>query len=466
MAQAYRGHPYIPNSVPAVKAEMLEAIGAGSIDELYADIPAELRFTGVMAIPEAIEAESQLRKHVEGILAKNTSCAEVTSFLGAGCYDHYVPAICDEVNRRSEFLTAYAGEPYEDFGRFQTLWEYQSLMAELLDMDVCNVPTYDGFQAACTALRMAGRYTGRDLVLVAGAIGPDKLRAIRNYCEPVMAVRTLATDPRTGLVDLDQLGSQLDATVAAIYLENPGYLGVLESRGQQIADQAHTHGALLVVGTDPNSLGVLTPPSQYGADLVCGDIQTLGNHMNFGGGLGGFIASRDEERLILEYPSRLFGISTTEAPGEYGFGDVAYDRTSFAHREKGKEFVGTASALHGITAGVYLALMGPAGMRELGVHLLQKAQYLAKRLGELSGVKAPALAAPFFKEFTVDFSGTGRTVADINRALLAQGIFGGKDLSADFPALGQTALYAVTEQVSQEEIDRFIAVLAATLGGI
>jgi glycine dehydrogenase subunit 1 len=167
----------------------------------------------------------------------------------------------------------------------------------------------------------------------------------------------------------------------------------------------------------------------------------------------------------MEYPSRLFGISTTEAPGEYGFGDVAYDRTSFAHREKGKEFVGTASALHGITAGVYLALMGPAGMRELGVHLLQKAQYLVKRLGEMSGVKAPALAAPFFKEFTVDFNGTGRTVADINRALLAQGIFGGKDLSADFPALGQTALYAVTEQISQEEIDRFITMLAATLGG-
>lgn len=465
MVQEYRGHPYIPNSVPSVKAEMLELVGARSIDDLYADIPQELRFQGELAIPEGIEAESQLRKHVEGILARNTSCAQATSFLGAGCYNHYVPAICDEVNRRSEFLTAYAGEPYEDFGRFQALWEYQGLMAELLDMDVCNVPTYDGFQAACTALRMAGRYTGRDHVLVAGLVGPDKLKAIRNYCEPVMAVRTLPTDPRTGLVDLDELEVRLDATVAAVYLEHPGYLGVLETRGKRIAELAHARGALLVVYTDPNALGVLAPPSQFGADLVCGDIQTLGNHMNFGGGLGGFIASRDEERLIMEYPSRLFGISTTEVPGEYGFGDVAYDRTSFAHREKGKEFVGTAAALHGLTAGVYLALMGPAGMRELGVHLLQKAQYLAKRLGELPGVKAPALAAPTYKEFTVDFTGTGRTVAEINQALLAEGIFGGKDLSADFPALGQTALYAVTEQVGQDEIDRFIAVLAAILGG-
>lgn len=465
MKQEYRGHPYIPNSVPSVKAEMLEAIGAKCVDELYADIPADLRFKGELDIPEPIEAESQLRRHVEGLLAKNTSCAQATSFLGGGCYDHYVPAICDEINRRSEFLTAYAGEPYEDFGRFQALWEYQGLMAELLDMDICNVPTYDGFQAACTALRMAGRYTGRDRVLVAGTISPDKLQALRNYCEPVLAVRRLATDPHTGLVDLDQLDSRLDATVAAVFLDYPGYLGVLETRGQQIADLAHARGALLVVYTDPNALGVLTPPSQFGADLVCGDIQTLGNHMNFGGGLGGFIATRDEERLVMEYPSRLFGISTTEVPGEYGFGDVAYDRTSFAHREKGKEFVGTAAALHGITAGVYLALMGPAGMRELGMHLLQKAQYLAQRLAELPGVKAPALDAPFFKEFTVDFSRTGRTVAEINQALLAQGIFGGKDLSGAFPALGQTALYAVTEQVSQEEIDRFITVLAAILGG-
>ncbi len=463
--QDYRGHPYIPNSVPAVKAEMLAEIGARSVDELYQDIPDRLRFKGRMAIPEAIPAESLLRRHVEGILARNTSCAEATSFLGAGCYNHYVPAICDEVSRRSEFLTAYAGEPYADFGRFQVLWEYQSLMAELLDMDICNVPTYDGFQASSTALRMAGRYTGRTRALVAGTVSPDKLLAIRNYCEPVMAVAVQEPDPGTGLLDLARLEASLGPDTAAVYFENPGYLGGLESRGQAVADLAHARGALLVVGVDPNSLGVLAPPSQYGADLVCGDIQTLGNHMSFGGGMGGFIACRDEEKLVLEFPSRLFGISTTETPGEYGFGDVAYERTSFAHREQGKEFVGTAAALHGITAGVYLALMGPQGMRDLGVHLLQKAQYLARHLGALPGVKAPALAAPFYKEFAVDFNGTGRTVAELNRRLLERGIFGGKDLSADFPGLGQAALYCVTEQLTQEEIDRFITILSAILGG-
>ncbi|HPS67419.1 MAG TPA: aminomethyl-transferring glycine dehydrogenase subunit GcvPA [Holophaga sp.] len=458
-------HPYIPNSAPGVKAEMLAEIGAGSIDELYADIPESLRFRGRMNLPGAIESESLLKRHVERILARNTSCEEATSFLGAGCYNHYVPALCDEINRRSEFLTAYAGEPYEDFGRFQALWEYESLMAELLDMDICNVPTYDGFQAACTSLRMAGRYTGRPRVLVAASISPDRLLAIRNYCQPVLRIESLVFDAKTGLMDLVDLEARLGADVAAVYFENPGYLGVLETQAQAIADLAHAHGALLVVGTDPNSLGVLAPPSHFGADIACGDIQTLGNHMNFGGGLGGFIASRDEEKLVMEYPSRLFGISTTEKPGERGFGDVAYDRTSFAHREKGREFVGTAAALHGITAAVYLSLMGPEGMKALGVHLLQKAQYLSRKLSAIEGVKAPGLDAPFYKEFVVDFNATGRTVAEINDALLEAGIFGGKDLSGEFPQLGQSALYCVTELVDQEEIDRFITTLAALLGG-
>ncbi|GLH73125.1 glycine dehydrogenase [Geothrix limicola] len=462
--QARRAHPYIPNSEPGTKAAMLAEIGAASMDELYADIPESLRFRGTLNIPEALPAEAQLKRTLERIMARNTSCEEATSFLGAGCYNHYVPAICDEITRRAEFLTAYAGEPYEDFGRFQALWEYESLMAELLDMDICNVPTFDWFQAASTALRMAGRYTDRPVALIAGNISPDRLAAIRNYCEPVMRLELLGWDPATGLMDLADLRAKLNGQVAAVYFENPGYLGFLETQGQAIADLTHAQGSLLVVGADPNSLGLLTPPSQYGADLVCGDIQTLGNHMHFGGGMGGFIATRDEEKLVMEYPSRLFGISTTDVPGEYGFGDVAYDRTSFAHREKGKEFVGTATALHGIAAAVYLSLMGPVGMKDLGEHILQKAQYLAQGLASLRGVKL-GLNAPYYKEFVVDFNGTGRSVAEINEALLKAGIFGGKDLSGEFPALGQSALWAVTELVSREEIDRAIDVLAAFLGG-
>jgi glycine dehydrogenase subunit 1 len=455
-----QAHPYIPNSVPRVKAEMLREIRAGSVEELYEEIPEALRFRGGLGLPPPLVSEQELKSHVEGLLRRNTSCADATSFLGAGCYDHYVPAVCDEIAGRSEFLTAYAGEPYEDFGRFQTLWEYQSLMAELLDVDICNVPTYDGHQAAATSLRMAGRYTGRLRALVAGNVNPDRLRAIRNYCEPVLEIVTVPFDPVSGQLPLVALKAALDDTVAAVYLEYPNFLGVLETQGRELADLAHADGALLVVGTDPGALGVLASPSSFGADILCGDIQVLGNAMSFGGGLGGFIATRDEERLVMEYPSRLFGVTTTSEPGERGFGDVAYDRTSFAHREKGKEFVGTAAALHGITAAVYLALMGPRGMEDLGVHLLQKAQYLGRKLAAVPGVKAPALAGPHFKEFVVDFGGTGLTVAQINEALLREGIFGGLDLGGPFPDLGECALWCVTEQVSQAEIDRTCEVLA------
>jgi len=215
---------------------------------------------------------------------------------------------------------------------------------------------------------------------------------------------------------------------------------------------------MLVVGVDPLSLGLLKPPSRYGADIACGDIQSLGVHMYFGGATGGFISSRDEEKIVMEYPSRLFGITRTAVEGEWGFDDVAYGRTSFAHREKGKEFIGTASALWGITAAVYLALMGPKGMQELDKHILQKSQYAMKKIAAINGVDI-RFTASHFKEFVVDFSRSGKSASDINKALLSKGIFGGKDLSADFPHLSSCALYCVTEMVSKEDIDLLVKAL-------
>jgi glycine dehydrogenase subunit 1 len=209
-----------------------------------------------------------------------------------------------------------------------------------------------------------------------------------------------------------------------------------------------------VVGVDPISLGVLTPPADYGADIVCGDIQPLGMHMQFGGGHAGFIATRDEEKYVMEYPSRLFGIAPTSVPGEYGFGDVAYERTSFAVREEGVEWVGTAAALWGITAGVYLALMGPQGVAEIGEGIMTRSRYAMLEMDKIEGVKAPVFQSPHFKEFVVNFNGTGRTVTEINRALLQHKIFGGKDLSQEFPELGSSALYCVTEVHTKDDIDR------------
>ena len=219
-----------------------------------------------------------------------------------------------------------------------------------------------------------------------------------------------------------------------------------------------------LVGVDPISLGVLATPPSYGADIVCGDLQPLGIHMNYGGGQSGFMATRDEEKFVMEFPSRLFGLAPTSEPGEYGFGDVAYDRTSFGHhREHGKEYVGTQSALWGITAGVYLATMGPQGMEEVGKIIMANAQYAAKKLNQIPGVKVNPFGSVFFKEFVVDFNETKKSVAEINKALLAKGIFGGKDLSDAFPALGQSALYCVTEIHTKEDIDTLAAVLTEIL---
>ncbi len=463
MTQKKIVHPYIPNSAPEVKAQMLREVEASSVEELYADVPAGLRFKGQMDLPEPFLSEYALRRHVEGLLHKNTSTQQTLNFLGAGCYQHHVPAICDEVNQRGEFLTAYAGEPYDDHGRFQALFEYCSMMGELLEMDVVNVPIYDGFQATATALRMACRITGRRRVLLTGILGQDKLSKVTDYLKPEIEIAIVEHDPKTGGMDLKRLETLLKTESAAVYFENPSYLGCLEIHGKEIIDLTHKHGALAIVSVDPISLGVLAPPVRYGADIVCGDIQPLGMHMQFGGGQAGFIASQDIEKIVLQYPSRLFGISPTRLPGEYGFGDVAYDRTSFAKREGGNEWVGTAAALWGITAGVYLALMGPQGMKEIGEGILYRTRYAMQEIGKIKGVRTEVFDAPHFKEFVVNIDGTGRKVADINAALLGRGIFGGKDLSREFPWLGESELVCVTEVHTQEDMDQLTSTLKEVL---
>jgi glycine dehydrogenase subunit 1 len=458
--KGYKNHPYIPNSDSKVQEEMLRELGLSSLEELHREIPEDMKLKELLNMPTPYGSEYELKRGVDEILSKNTSTAEALNFLGAGCWQHFVPAVCDEVNRRAEMLTGYAGEPYNDHGRFQTLFEYESLLAEVLDMDVVNVPTFDWPQAAATSLRMASRMTGRSEALVVGTISRDKLLIMKNYCDPGVELILLDYDSATGRMKLEDLKNKISDKTAAVYFENPSYLGFLEDQGDEIAKIAHDHGAECVVGVDPSSLGVIAPPSEYGADIICGELQPLGMHMNYGGCQSGFISTRDDERYVQEYPSRLFGVVPTKVEGEYGFGDVAYDRTSFGNlREKGKEYVGTQTALLGITAGVYLSLMGPRGMEELGKNILQKSAYAIKLLSELPGVKGSRLASPGFKEFIVDFNETGKTVKEINKALLTKSIFGGKDLSEEFPEFGQCALYCVTEVHLKKDLDR----LAQTL---
>jgi glycine dehydrogenase subunit 1 len=448
-------HPYIPNMVPEVQAEMLKVIGAESIMELYSGIPEELQLKEDLKLPPAL-TEYELRRHIEGILNKNTSAKEYLNFLGAGCWQHFIPAVCDEINQRSEFLTAYAGEPYEDHGRFQALYEYQSLLAELVDMDVVNVPTFDWGQAAATSIRMAARITGRKKVLLAKTVAPERSKIIINYGTPELEFEFVQFDTKSGAIDLGDLKEKLTEEVAALYFENPSYLGFIEAQGTEISNLLKENKTLMVVGVDPISLGVLAPPSHYGADIVCGDLQPLGMHMNYSGGQAGFIASHNDVKVVSEYPSRLFGIVPTVKEGEYAFGDVAYERTSFAQRENGKESVGTQTALWGITAGVYLALLGPNGMQEVGQTIMQNSQYAAQELNKIAAVTGSRLHSSFFKEFIVDFNQTGYSVEQINQRLLEKKIFGGKDLSLEFPEFGQSALFCVTEVHTKEDIDHLV----------
>ena len=450
-------HPYIPNAVPATKQAMLRELGIASVEEIYAEIPDRLRYKGRLDIPEPILAERDLRRHVKGLLDRNTSCEDNLNFCGAGCWQHYVPAVVDEVINRAEFISAYCGGNYSDLGKYQARFEFNSQLGELLDLDAVANPIYDWGDVAGRSFRMAKRITGRNRVLVAGTMSPMRLAEARTLCQPEVmpthvAIEKVAWESATGRMDLEDLQKKLGDDVAAVYWENPGYLGFIEDQGAAIVRLAHDHGALAIAGVDPITLGVLTPPGTLGADIACGDIQALGVHMHAGAGCSGFIAFSDDDPVFAqECPLELYTLLETETPGQYQVAEAIAERTSYGARDQGVDWVGTASGLWTIAAAVYMTVMGPQGFRELGETCIARSHFAARRLAELPGVSIK-LSPAFFKEFVVSFDGTGKPVAQVNKGLLDHAIFGGKDLSAEFPELGQSALYCVTEYHSEADI--------------
>ncbi|MCL4288844.1 MAG: aminomethyl-transferring glycine dehydrogenase subunit GcvPA [Thermoleophilia bacterium] len=457
----------MPNSEPRTKQEMLDALGIAEVDELYEQIPADHRIKGDLKLPKALMSELDLRRHLLQTLAKNETCEENLSFLGAGCWQHHVPAICDEIAGRSEFVTNIWGTTSSDHGRNQALFEFCSQIGELVNMDCVGLPVYSWGCAAGHAIRMAARMTGRREVLIPRSLDPERLSVIRNYCEPAetrnhINVIMVDYDFESGRIDLEDLASKMSQSAAAVYLENPSYLGVIETEGAEVARLAHDCGAETIVGVDPISLGLLAAPADYGADIAVGTIQPLGLHLSCGGSMGGFIAARDEERYVREYPTLLLSLCETVETGERGFTMTLLEQSSYDAREEGKDWTGHTVHLWAIVSATYMALMGPEGFAEAGGSIISRSHYAAKRLDELDGVRI-AFPAGFFKEFVVGFDDTGKTVADINLALRRHGIFGGKDLSRDFPELGQSALYCVTEVHSQDDIDRLVDALSEVI---
>ena len=392
-------YPYIPNSNEAVRKEMLDFIGAKSVEEIYSFIPDEVRMKKPLDIPAPFTTEQELSKHMNSILAEDSTCEENISFLGAGCYDHYVPAICDEIN-------------------------------------------------------------GRSKALVPENMNPNLLSQMTCYCEGMQLIGVKAKE--NGQMDLEDLKAKLDSDVAAVFIQNPCFLGFFEEQGKEIGELAHSVGAEYVVYADPSSLGITEPPADYGADISCGEIQPLGIHMSFGAGLGGYLATRQEEKYVMNYPHHLHNIFKN-SKGQFGYSRALPERTSYYVRDKGVEYLGTCVGLWTVTAAVYLALMGPEGMRELGENILYKSNYAQKKLAGLKGVTMPYAGSHSFMEFVLNLDGTGKTVAEINKALLAKHIFGGYDLSREMPQLGQSMLVCVTEKTALSDIDKLADALAEIL---
>lgn len=460
-------HPYIPNSAPGIREAMLAAIGVSSVEEIVAEIPTELRLSRSLDLPAALPGEQELRRHVSSILEKNRSTAECLSFLGGGCAQHFIPAVCDEITGRAEFLTAYSGSSYTDLGKHQARFEYNSLMAELLDYEVVVEPTYDWGNAAGFAVRMAARLTGRNVALIPASLGRERRSIIAQLCEPVhtpshIELLEIACDPDTGTLEIDDLRAKLSNEVGAVYVENPGYLGCFEPMVAEVCALARQVGAVAIAGVDPISLGVTAPPGSYGADIAVGDLQPLGIHMSAGTGLAGFMAFADRADYVRECPYAIYTIMETLVSGERAYAELLPDRTSYGLREQAPDWVGTQTGLWAICAAVYLATMGPTGLRDVGEAILRRAHDAAARLAALRGVRIRSGEA-FFKEFVVDFNQTGKTVAQINAALLERDIFGGRDLSRDYPELGQCALYCVTEVHERRDIERLTTALEEVL---
>ena len=459
-------HPYMANSTEALERELLDVVGVGSVEDLFVQIPAQHRLTGELDLPPALTSEVELRRHLLELLSRNESCERNVSFLGGGIWQHHVPAVVDEIVRRSEFVTPVWGTPSSDLGRNQTWFEFASQLGELVGMEFVGLPVYSWGAAAGHAVRMTARLTGRSHVLVARSTSPERLAVIRTLAGAPELVGHIELelvdyDAQTGRLDLDDLRAKLSERTAAVLFDNPSYLGTIESDAAEIAGLAREHGAETIVGVDPTSLGLLAAPSDYGADIVVGSTQPLGVHMYCGGGVGGFIATRDEERYAHEYPTLVLSIGRSFG-GEHGFGISLFEQTSYGAREDGNDWTGNSVYLWAVANAAYMTMLGPAGFAELGRAIIGRSHYAARRLGMLDGVEIRFPEA-FFKEFVVDFSGAGVTVAQVNAALRESGIFGGKDLSKEFPELGQSALYCVTEVHAREDLDRLAETIAEVI---
>ena len=430
---------------------MLATLGLTSIDQLFADIPQEHR-NPPLNLPEPL-SELEIQKELSGLAGMNRSLASGPSFLGAGAYHHFIPAIIKALMTRGEFLTAYT--PYQaeaSQGTLQVIYEFQTLISSLYGMDVANAGMYDGATSLAEAALMACRVTRRRRVAVASTTSPAYLRVIRTYCQ--------AQGIQVDRVSLESLA--LDDSTACLVVQYPNFYGYIDDL-EKLSGDIHQHQGLLVVSADPIAMGMFQPPGQYGADIVTGEGQPLGIPPSYGGPYVGLFSTNQE--YIRQMPSRLSG-RTVDSQGRTGYVLTLQTREQHIRRERATSNICTNEALYALASTIYLAALGKQGLRQIAELCYQKAHYAAAQIARLPGYSLP-ISGTFFQEFVVQCPSSP---TEINRRLLQHNILGGLDISADEYRNGADTVFSnsmllcVTEMNSKEDIDALVSALGAEPG--
>jgi glycine dehydrogenase subunit 1 len=428
----------------ADREAMLATIGVSSVDELFRDIPAGLRFDRELDVPPAL-AESDLQRHLEELAAKNI--VDEVCFLGAGIYDHHVPAVVDAVLQRGELLTAYTPyQPEMSQGVLQAIFEYQTAICELTGMDVSNASGYDGSTVAADACFVAKHATGRSKIVLTEATNPQVRRVVKTYA-PGFGLEVVEVPHEGGVTDPDRV-REAAVDAAAVIFQQPNFFGCLEPAPELAAAAAET-GALPIAHVDLISLGVLEAPGNYGCALAIGEGQSAGNAMSYGGPHYGFLAARSE--FVRRLPGRIVG-ETVDAAGERGYVLTLQTREQHIRREKATSNITTNQTLLALAGLVHLSLLGPQGLRELGETCMALGAYAKERLVD-AGFELAFPNQATFKEFAVR---VGRPAAEASAAARRRGILPGYALGRDYPGLDDALLVAVTERRTVEEIGRLV----------
>jgi glycine dehydrogenase subunit 1 len=439
---------YLPKS-PGERIEMLQQIGAGSIDDLFSTIPQEYRLERDLAVPRQM-AESEIVDYFRQAASRNA--AGYTSFLGAGAYRHYRPVVIDSLVQRGEFLTSYT--PYQaeiTQGTLQAIFEFQTMICELTGMDIANASMYDGSTGAAESVSMAVRVTHRTGVFVARSVHPEYREVMRTYAQHQGLEAATLPFGEDGRLDLAALEQSVTEETACVLVQSPNFFGVIEDI-PAISEIVHKKGALLIVSiAEAISLGVVRPPVE--ADIVSMEAQSFGVALSFGGPYCGVIAAK--EQYLRQMPGRLVG-ETVDTQGRRGFVLTLSTREQHIRREKATSNICTNQALVALMATIFLVVYGKEGMRELALHNLAKADYAAKQFSSIGGVRLLFAAAPRFHEFVLE---TTETPEHLNNKLLKQKVIGGLPLSRWYPELGNASLWCTTELNTREQIDHAVSLL-------